>query len=188
MKYLLLSMLALLMMGCSHTQIADYQGRTPTLDPKVFFDGKICADGVVRDYSGKQIRSFNAEIVATWDEQGVGTLDEVFEFQEEDGQIKTETRVWTLTPRDDGTYKAQANDVPTATTMRHAGNSIHMNYVLEYGEPGDTLDLTMDDWMFQVRDGVVINETRMSKWGLHVGQILLVMRQVDDTQSCLNPA
>src|SRR5690606_40786402 len=63
------------------------------------------------------------------------------------------------------------------TRMTHAGNSIHMAYTLRYGQPGDTIDLHMDDWMYQVADGVVINETRMSKWGLDVGQVLLVMRQ-----------
>jgi len=36
-----------------------------------------------------------------------------------------------------------------------------------------------------VADGVVINETRMSKWGLDVGQVLLVMRQVADDAVCL---
>ncbi|WP_286716033.1 DUF3833 family protein [Thalassolituus sp. UBA2009] len=40
--------------------------------------------------------------------------------------------------------------------------------------------------MFQVADGVVINETRMSKWGIHVGQVLLVMRKVPDGYQCLS--
>jgi hypothetical protein len=43
----------------------------------------------------------------------------------------------------------------------------------------------MDDWMFHVADGVVVNETRMTKFGIHVGQILLVMRKVDPETQCL---
>lgn len=175
--------------GCSSVQIDHAEGRTPELVPQKFFNGKICADGVVRDRSGAEIRSFNASIDASWDGNGVGTLDEVFYFYDEAGaDPKRETRVWTLTPavldgRD--VLSAQASDVPEATTMEWSGNAIHMAYTLRYGEPGDTIDLNMDDWMFQVADGVVVNETRMSKFGLHVGQILLVMRQVDASVSCL---
>lgn len=166
--------------GCSHVRVEDNLGRTPTLDPRTFFAGTLCADGVVRDWRGRQIRQFNARILASWDEQGVGTLDEVFAF--DDG---LETRVWTLTPAGPGRYQAQATDVPEATLMHYAGNSIQMEYTLRYGPPDDSIDLSMDDRMYQVADGVVINETRMSKWGIPVGQVLLVMRRVEDTQRCL---
>lgn len=175
--------------ACSSVTVEHAAGRTPSLVPQDFFNGKICADGVVRDRSGAEIRSFNAEIIGRWDEQGVGTLDEVFYFYDEPGAAaKEETRVWTLTPtmtERGAALTAQASDVPKATTMYWAGNAIQMSYVLRYGEPGDTIDLSMDDWMFQVADGVVVNETRMSKFGLHVGQILLVMRKVDDNVGCL---
>ena len=175
--------------GCSSTQVDHAAGRSPKLIPQTFFEGKICADGVVRDRSGAEIRSFNARIDASWDENGVGTLDEVFYFYDEPGaEAKRETRIWTLTPAREGgreVLSAKASDVPEATTMEWAGNAIHMAYTLRYGEPGDTIDLNMDDWMFHVADGVVVNETRMTKFGIHVGQILLVMRKVDPETQCL---
>ncbi|MDQ4425408.1 DUF3833 family protein [Thalassolituus sp.] len=180
---------AVVVAGCSSTQVDHAAGRSPKLIPQTFFDGKICADGVVRDRSGAETRSFNARIDASWDEEGVGTLDEVFYFYDEPGaEAKRETRVWTLTPaRKDGreVLSAKASDVPEATTMEWAGNAIHMAYTLRYGEPGDTIDLDMDDWMFHVADGVVVNETRMTKFGIHVGQILLVMRKVEPGVTCL---
>lgn len=183
---LIFSLLFILVLGgCSSIDVKDYAERSPKLTPEQFFQGKICADGVVRDYSGKQIRSFQARIDASWDDQGVGTLDEVFRFQNEDGSFNNETRIWTLKPNADGTYQASANDVPVPTTMEYSGNAIHMSYDLEYGEPGDTISLHMNDWMYQVREGVVINETRMSKWGIGVGQILLVMQQVSTDTICI---
>jgi len=186
----LLLVASALLTGCAGVQVEEYAGRAPALDPRTFFDGTICADGVVRDRSGKQIRQFNARILASWEDQGngseTGTLDEVFYFYDEPGaEAVEETRVWTLTPNGSGGYHASATDVPQPTTMKHAGNSIQMAYTLRYGKPGDTLDLDMDDWMFQVADGVVINETRMSKWGIHVGQVLLVMRKVPAGYECL---
>lgn len=172
--------------SCSSLSIDHAEGRSPRLLPNEFFTGSICADGVVRNRSGEQIRSFNAHIVGSWDSDGTGTLDEVFIF--DDGgntEPVKETRVWTLKPTPGG-YLASATDVPEPTLMEYAGNTIHMSYILNYGEPGDTISLSMDDWMFKVSDGVVINETRMSKFGFHVGQVLLVMRQVDESVDCLS--
>lgn len=175
--------------ACSSVTVEHAEGRTPSLVPQDFFSGKICADGVVRDRSGAEIRSFNAEIIGSWNDLGVGTLDEVFYFYDEPGAAaKEETRVWTLTPtmtERGAALTAEASDVPEATTMYWAGNAIHMSYMLRYGDPGDTIDLNMDDWMYQVADGVVVNETKMSKFGLHVGQILLVMRKVDNSVGCI---
>ena len=115
--------------GCSTTQVDHAVGRSPKLIPQTFFEGKICADGVVRDRSGAEIRSFNARIDATWDENGIGTLDEVFYFYDEPGaEAKRETRVWTLTPAQEGgreVLTAKASDVPEATTMEWAGNALY---------------------------------------------------------------
>lgn len=182
--------LTLFITACGSVEVQEGPSHAPKLDPRTFFDGKICADGVVRDRSGKQTRHFNARILASWNEQGVGTLDEVFDFN--DGR---ETRQWQLKPATNesgGTYYiASANDVVGETEMHFAGNTIHMQYVLRYvrsldeeGEP-NTVDLDMDDWMYQVAEGVVVNETRLSKWGLHLGQVLLVMRKVSDGARCL---
>lgn len=177
--------------GCSHLTVDHARGFQSELIPQEFFQGKICADGVVRDRSGAEIRAFNAVINASWDTDGVGTLDEVFYFDEglnDAGELQEatrETRIWTLTPQaDNKSYQATATDVPQAGLMTFAGNGIHMNYVLQYGEPGDTIALDMDDWMYQVADGVVVNETKMSKFGIHVGQVLLVMRQVSQETVC----
>ena len=67
--------------GCSTPSIVDYQDGTPAFEPENFFDGKLTAHGVVKDYSGKAIRHFNADIIACWDD-GVGTLDESFVFDD----------------------------------------------------------------------------------------------------------
>ena len=42
--------------GCSSTQVDHAAGRSPKLIPQTAFEGKICADGVVRDRSGAEIR------------------------------------------------------------------------------------------------------------------------------------
>ncbi|MCH2040007.1 MAG: DUF3833 domain-containing protein [Saccharospirillaceae bacterium] len=189
-RYLFL-LFVVLIAGCSSHRVEDNQAFDVLLDPRVFFDGKICADGVVRDRNGMQIRQFNAEIIASWDEQGRGLLDETFHFN--DG---IEYRKWWLTPVTNAAgvvdgYQARASDVPEATLMTFSGNAIYMDYQLQYqtgvdsqGE-AETLGLSMIDRMYQVAPGVVINETRMEKFGLGVGQVLLVMRKVGSDVNCV---
>ena len=175
--------------SCSSLSVDHAAGRTPELVPQDYFSGTLCADGVVRDRSGAEIRRFNAQLQGSWNDLGVGTLDEVFYFYDEPGADPVrETRVWTFTPvmtEEGSMLQASAGDVPEPTLMRWAGNAIYMSYTLRYGPVGDTIDLHMEDWMFRVTDDVVVNETRMSKFGLHVGQVLLVMRKVPDGTQCL---
>lgn len=164
----------LLLSGCSGPALTDYAERGPKLIPEQFFTGELTARGVVKDISGEVIRTFDADISASWDSAGVGTLDEVFRF--DDGEVQT--RVWTLTPSDTAdSYRAEAVDVVEPGTMRWSGNTIHMNYVLRVAYGDGTLDVRMDDWMYLATPDTLINQTTMSKWGIDVGEIVLVIQK-----------
>lgn len=165
-------MLVALLTGCAGPSLQDYQGMEPKLVPSQFFEGELIARGVVKDWSGEVIRTFDADISASWDEQGVGTLDEVFRFN--DGEVQT--RVWTLTPEGEG-YRATAGDVVEPGMMTWQGNAIHMNYVLRVPYGDDTVDVRMDDWMYLTTPDTLINETAMSKLGVDVGEIVLVIQK-----------
>lgn len=161
--------------GCAGPGLDDYSDMEPGLTPQEFFTGELSARGVVKNWSGEVIRTFDADISASWDDQGVGTLNEVFRFN--DGEVQT--RVWTLTPNDDGSLHADAGDVVEPGTMRWQGNAINMEYLLRvaYGDEDDTIDLSMDDWMYLITPDILINETTMTKWGLEVGEIVLVIQK-----------
>lgn len=163
---------ALLLSGCASPSLEDYADRTPELVPEEFFTGELSARGVVKNFSGEVIRTFDADISASWDDEGVGTLDEVFRF--DDGEVQT--RVWTLTPAEDG-YHADAGDVVEPGTMRWSGNAIHMNYVLQVAYGDGTLNVRMDDWMYLITPDTLINQTTMSKWGIDVGEVVLVIQK-----------
>lgn len=161
--------------GCAGPGLEDYSDSKPELIPQEFFSGELSARGVVKDRSGEVIRTFDADISASWDDQGVGTLDEVFRF--DDGQIQT--RVWSLTPNADGSLHADAGDVVEPGTMRWQGNAINMKYLLRvaYGDDDSTIDVRMDDWMYLITPDTLINETTMTKWGFDVGEIVLVIQK-----------
>jgi len=163
-----------LLAACSGQRLSDYKDREPVLDPAEFFQGELWARGVVKDWRGRVIRTFDADIFASWDEDGVGTLDEVFRF--DDGEETT--RVWTLTPKDEGGYRGTAGDVVEPGHMQYRGNAIHMNYVLEIPYGDGTMTVRMDDWMYLITEDTLINRTRMSKWGFGVGEVVLTIHQV----------
>ena len=158
--------------SCSSVPVSEYADNTPVMVVEEFFNGSLRAHGIVKDRGGKVIRYFNASINASWVD-GVGTLDEVFRF--DDGE--EQRRIWKLARDDDGNYVGTANDVVGSSTLEVAGNSLFLDYVLRIPYGDGTLDLNIDDRMYLVSERVLINESVMTKWGFDVGQITLVIEK-----------
>ncbi len=159
-----------LMAGCSSVTVEDYRDASPRFIPSEFFNGRLTAHGVVMDGGGQVTRHFNADILAYWVD-GVGTLEEDFVF--DDGE--QQRRVWTLEPDGSGGYIGRAGDVVGDGTLSFAGNAVFLDYVLRVPYRGDTIDLRVDDRMYLVDPNVLINESKLSKFGFGVGRILLTI-------------
>lgn len=168
----LVALLLLSLTACSNVQITDYKGVEPELVLEEFFTGNLSAHGVVKDRSGRVIRVFNASIKATWD-QGVGTLDEDFIFNDGEKQ----KRIWQLRPQDDGSYTGTAGDVQGKGQLSISGNSAFLDYVLNVPYGDSTIDVRVDDRMYLVAPGILINESVLKKFGVRVGSLLLVILQ-----------
>jgi hypothetical protein len=169
-SFLILSMG--LLQSCSSVPVSEYADNLPTMVVEEFFNGSLRAHGIVKDRSGKVTRYFSASIEADWVD-GVGTLDEVFKF--DDGE--EQRRIWKIVKDDSGNYVGSANDVVGTSTLELAGNSLFLDYVLRIPYDDGTLDLHIDDRMYLVSDRVLINESVMTKWGVRVGQITLVIEK-----------
>ena len=168
--------------ACGSTSLDDYQAREPAFAPEDFFNGALTAHGVVKDFSGTAIRHFSADIIGCWSE-GVGTLDEDFVF--DDGE--QQKRVWTLTPNGSQTYVGTAGDVVGAGLARWHGNVMFLDYTLRIKLENGSIDVKIDDRMYRVSDNVVINESKMRKFGFEVGEILLtIIRHPDRAADCPN--
>mgnify|MGYP000318392282 CR=1 FL=1 len=161
-----------LLSACSSVRVSDYESMRPLLKTEAFFDGKLSAHGVLKDRSGKVIRTFNADIKAYW-QDGVGTLEEDFVF--DDGE--EQRRVWTLVPNGEGRYIGTAGDVIGESAIEVSGNSMFLDYVLRVPYGDGTIDVTIDDRMYLVSPTVLINESTLSKWGFNVGSLLLVIEK-----------
>ena len=159
--------------ACSSISVDDYADNKPRLVAEEFFNGKLAAHGIVKNRGGKVIRYFSATIDASWTD-GVGTLDEQFVF--DDGE--QQTRIWKLKPMGDGSYVATAGDVIGEGSMKVAGNSVFLDYVLRIPYGDSTIDLHIDDRMYLVTERILLNESIMTKFGFEVGEITLVIEKI----------
>ena len=76
---------------CFHPKIDDYKNTTPLLDLKEFYAGTLKAYGVARNWRGKVMRKFQADISGTSIENNL-TLNEFFTY--DDG--RTFKRQWDI--------------------------------------------------------------------------------------------
>nr|WP_233246918.1 MULTISPECIES: DUF3833 domain-containing protein [Limnohabitans] len=154
--------------GCASPSIEDYAQDKPTLDLRSYFNGKVDAWGVFTDRQGKVVKRFTVDMACTWQgEQGV--LDERFVYS--DGT--QERRIWKLTHLGNGQYQGTAGDVVGIASGQTRGNAFRWGYTLALPVDGRVLHVSMDDWMYLMNDRVMLNKARMSKWGVHLGDVTL---------------
>jgi hypothetical protein len=178
--YLLAIGCCVLLSGCGSAALKDHAIHAPEMRPETFFTGFLTAHGVVRDRKGSAIRQFNADINACWND-GIGTLDEDFIF--DDGEVQK--RVWTLSPDANQSFIATAGDVVGEGVGSWNGSAFVLNYTLRIQLEDGTVDVQVDDRMYRVSDDVVVNQSKMSKFGLGVGEILLtIIRHPDIEVEC----
>lgn len=167
--------------GCSSMQIGDFDGTTPEFVPQTYFNGPMTAYGLVKDRSGKIIRRFKGTMVGSWDANGTGTLDERFVY--DDGEVQT--RVWTLEPGDEKTFVATAGDIVGDAQMVANGNTVMLDYTMRIPYKKGTIDIDVRDWLHLQEDGVIINHSKMKKFGFEVGELVITI--IKDTPSGQNP-
>lgn len=165
--------LVFVLTGCSSVTPADYAGMGPKLDLREYLNGPLEAWGVLVDYTGKADRHFHVKMVGTWN-GNEGTLEEDFVFS--NGQ--TDHRVWRITFSDDHNLTGTAGDVIGTAHGQQDGNAMNMRYTLRAKrDAGGTIDVAMDDWMYLVSDKVLINRTKMKKFGFTVGELIITFRK-----------
>ncbi|MFN2332119.1 MAG: DUF3833 domain-containing protein [Halomonas sp.] len=171
---LLLSLLALLLTGCSSVDVDRYADTTPVLDIGEYFEGQTRAWGMVQDYRGEVQRRFVVDIDGEHDGTTL-VLDEHFVY--DDGE--TDRRIWTFERQDNGLWIGSANDVEGPVEARQAGHAFNMTYRLPVEVSGREITFTMHDWMYLQPDGRLINRTSMKKFGVTLAEITIVFERLD---------
>jgi len=164
--------MALIVSGCSTMEIEDFTDTKPEFIPQEYFKGKMKAYGIVKDSSGKIIRSFTGDLYGSWDADGVGTLDEHFIY--DDGE--KQHRVWKLTPTNEGKkFLGTAGDIVGGAPMVANGNTVMIDYTMRVPYGDSTIDIDVRDWLHLQEDGVIINHSKMKKFGFEVGELVITI-------------
>lgn len=161
-----------LLAGCATPDVSRYANEQPRLDLRRYFDGRVDAWGMVTDRSGAIVRRFTVRMDCRW--QGdEGVLDEDFSFSDGERQ----RRVWRITRTGPDRFVGRADDVVGEARGEQAGNAFRWRYTLALPVSGRVWDVQFDDWMVLVDDHVLLNRARMSKFGIHVGEVTLAFRK-----------
>lgn len=171
-KPILIAVATMAVLTACSASIDDYQGESPELKLETFFNGPLVAHGMVQNRSGKVTQRFTATMEGTWD-GNEGVLDEQFYW--DDG--REQERVWRLTKVDENTYEGRAGDVEGTAVGTTAGNALNWVYKLQVETGGRTLNVTLDDWMYLLDEDRMINRTKMTYFGFHVGDITLYIER-----------
>lgn len=163
----------IMLSGCGN-QLDHYKGSKPEADIKQYFAGNIKAWGLVQDWRGRVTTRFDVDMKGSW-EGNTGTLEENFRYY--DG--KTQKRIWTITKNEDGTYQGTANDIVGIATGAIEGSAVNWSYVMDVPVDGKVYRLKLDDWMWQMNDGVLINRSYIKKFGITVAELTLFMQKQD---------
>ena len=161
----------ILLTGCTGMKIEDFNNTSPEFITQEYFNGKLRAYGLVKDRSGKITRTFKGTMIGSWDKDGVGTLDEYFVYN--DGEEMK--RVWTLKPTENKKFIATANDIIGESPMIANGNTVMLDYVMRTAYKDSTIDLSVQDWLHLQDDGVIINHSKLKKFGFVVGEIVITI-------------
>lgn len=171
----LMAMLALVVVtGCSSMDVRDFADGQPRLVLEEYFVGQTRAWGLFEDRSGTLLRQFVVDIEGTWDGEEL-VLDEHFTYA--DGE--KERRVWRIVRTSEHSYEGRASDIVGVAKGLAYGNAVHWRYDLDLKVDGDAWRVHFDDWMFLQPGGVLMNRSRVSKWGFDIGEVTLVFQRMD---------
>lgn len=171
-RFLLLLVLALSIASCGSVDVARYADQQPTLDLERFFSQPVKAWGMFQKRSGEVAKRFEVNIVSRREGNNL-ILDERFLYSDGTRQ----RRVWVITPTGQGGWIGRADDVVGVASGQVAGNTLHWRYRLNLPVGDSTYEMSMDDWMYLMDEDTLINRTRMSKFGVEVGQVTLFFRR-----------
>lgn len=144
-------------------------------DIRTVLNGPIACEGMIYGPTGRVTSRFTAHFEASWD-GNIGTMVE--EFYYDSGTVQH--RAWQLTLSDGGMIKAEADDLVGAGQGQQAGNAVSLNYKIKLSDAAGGHVLDVNDWMYLMPDGTIMNRSQFRKYGFKVAELVASMRPIND--------
>jgi hypothetical protein len=157
-----------LLSGCASHQAQTTGANEPQFRIQQYYNGNLHAHGIVLNKSGDLTRTFAIDMKGSWKDQR-GVLKELIHYN--DG--KTQTREWHFVFEDAHHFTASAADAVGLAKGTQYGNTVHMAYTLNVPVDDKTYAINFDDWLYMTIGGKVINKTTLSKYGFHLGEVII---------------
>jgi hypothetical protein len=133
-----------------------------------FFAGRTVGDGLFVNSWTKSRRRFHVVIDGTWDGR-VLALSESYAY---DNGLN-EKKSWRLQQRAPGSFTGTYDDTIGPANIWSEGSVVRLRYKLKLA--GVALDF--DETMTLGDDGSVLDKARVTKWGVPVGRLEVVIRR-----------
>lgn len=166
-KLYILLFVVITIFGCS-SNLTDYKGTSPEFDLQDYFTGDLKGWGLVKNWKGEVTERFSVDLNGEWT-NNKGRLYELFTYA--DG--RTQERIWHLEKRADGTSIGRANDVIGEAIGNQSGFAFNWTYVLEIDTKDGLVDVTLNDWLYQINNEALLSEAQIKKFGINVGEVLV---------------
>lgn len=141
-------------------------------DLLAYFEGETLAEGVFESRSGAVKRRFVVEMTGRA-EAGALVLDERFLFDNGERQ----QRCWTLTRTGTTGFTGDCEDAVQAAEGRFAEGCAYMRSALRLKVGRRMIPMRFDDVFYETGAGTVLNRSTVSKWGIRLGQVLILFRK-----------
>ncbi len=171
-RILFAALTALLVSGCSSVGPDAYRDEKPVLDLFRYFEGTVEGWGQFTDRSNKVVKRFKVVITGTVSGDTL-TLDEDFTYSD----ATKSKRVWTVVRHDANRFTGTAADVIGSAQGEARGNALRWTYVLALEVDGRTWHVDFDDWMYLQDESVMLNRSRMSKFGFTLGELTIAFKK-----------
>ncbi len=152
----------------------DYTGGSDQIDLREHLDGAIKCDGVIYGPTGRVVSRFTGDFMAKW-HGNRGVMREHFEYDSGNSQ----DREWQLELGNDGSIRAEADDLVGTGHGRQLGSAARLCYRIRLPKEAGGHVLSVTDWMYLAPNGVVVNRSQFRKFGIKVAELVATMRRVD---------
>jgi len=152
----------------------DYTGGSDQIDLRKHLDGAIKCDGVIYGPTGRVVSRFTGDFMANW-QGNRGVMQEHFAYD----SGNTQDREWRLELGNDGSIRAEADDLVGIGHGRQLGSAAQLCYRIRLPREAGGHVLSVTDWMYLAPNGAVVNRSQFRKFGIKVAELVATMRRVD---------
>ncbi|MEO0774237.1 MAG: DUF3833 family protein, partial [Pseudomonadota bacterium] len=138
-------------------------------------NGPIKCEGVIYGPLGRVTSRFDADFMASWD-GNKGVMAEHFRYD----SGNTQDREWRLELGNDGSVKADADDLVGQGVGQQKGSALKLNYKIRLPEEAGGHVLSVTDWMYLTPCGTtIVNRSQFRKFGIKVAELVATMRKAE---------